>query len=612
MALVPETAFPGQIKPATSAWPYGEAQDITTPGDGKGTPWKANLVNDLFGMQQSFLSAAGIVPNGQPDSVENPQYLRALKVVINSNTLPSTLEIPQLSGKVEEGQKIHWQGYRQASDGGSNWGTVRLGAHTADGGSIFSIDASTYIEANLKGRSDINIMKFGADRTGVLLANDAINKAANYSGGHAFVPNGTFRVENFVRDIQAGNTGQSRLVLTGVPTPRTAQHQFMVAKSVIEGSGDIFKDVVNYAFTNLGVRNSATGQLGTLFSMYGMGLEGGRWDNCYFGNAEYHFARIDNGSPTLDDYIIGPQFRQCAFFHATIQSRRFDGVVAGYREDSCYTAHSQSGLFMKSPGPGCAVDNSIFEYIFDHAIDATVFGSVANYTIRVTNTFFESIGGASTVNIPRGQVNPPREIAFPSVKLGNLTTASGAELNALFKGCFWTYTDTNPPTCHIYLKDANNLNLEFEGNKTQPGIAVFSTDPFVPTEPNGENGIRIRYQNAKGPITTKGLTHVIEDVQFNVIPFTISKNFGDIMTSTRCTGDMMFDQWSSPGKFDHQIRHSVVDGISFRTVGTEDDVGIKNGEVTIFKPGKGIVLTSPDGVITKTLTLDNSGNIVVN
>lgn len=77
MALVPETAFPGQIKPSTPAFPYGEAQNITVPGDGKGTPWRANLVNDLFGMQQSLLNAAGVTPNGQPDSVENAQYLEA-------------------------------------------------------------------------------------------------------------------------------------------------------------------------------------------------------------------------------------------------------------------------------------------------------------------------------------------------------------------------------------------------------------------------------------------------------------------------------------------------------------------------------------------------------
>lgn len=84
MALVPETAFPGQIKPSTAAWPFGEAQNITSPGDGKGTPWRAILTNDLFGLQQSLLSAAGITPNGQPDSVENPQYLTAIRTIIGS------------------------------------------------------------------------------------------------------------------------------------------------------------------------------------------------------------------------------------------------------------------------------------------------------------------------------------------------------------------------------------------------------------------------------------------------------------------------------------------------------------------------------------------------
>lgn len=124
MALVPETAFPGQIKPSTAAWPYGEAQNITTPGDGKGTPWKAILTNDLFGMQQSFLSAAGITPNGQPDSVENPQYLSALVSIIGNNAAYQFATVEDMkNGSIENGEvpTVSFSEGQVISSGRTSW-----------------------------------------------------------------------------------------------------------------------------------------------------------------------------------------------------------------------------------------------------------------------------------------------------------------------------------------------------------------------------------------------------------------------------------------------------------------------------------------------------------
>ena len=65
--------------------------------------------------------------------------------------------------KYAEFTRIKWQGYYSQSDGGSNWGVLRFGTHTEDGGSIFSIDSNTYIEANMASKSGmISIKKFGA------------------------------------------------------------------------------------------------------------------------------------------------------------------------------------------------------------------------------------------------------------------------------------------------------------------------------------------------------------------------------------------------------------------------------------------------------------------
>ncbi len=77
MAINPESQYPGKIAPSSAAYPYGQARNITVPGDGTGTPWEAAIVNDFLGHQQALLSAAGLVPSGNPDQVGASQYLEA-------------------------------------------------------------------------------------------------------------------------------------------------------------------------------------------------------------------------------------------------------------------------------------------------------------------------------------------------------------------------------------------------------------------------------------------------------------------------------------------------------------------------------------------------------
>ena len=59
------------------------------------------------------------------------------------------------------GKKIFWQGYYAESDGGSNWGIVKSGTHTDDGGSVFTLADGKYVKANLQG-SKVSVLKFGA------------------------------------------------------------------------------------------------------------------------------------------------------------------------------------------------------------------------------------------------------------------------------------------------------------------------------------------------------------------------------------------------------------------------------------------------------------------
>ena len=96
--------------------------------------------------------------------------------------------------KYAEGTRIKWQGYYTQSDGGSNWGVLKIGAHTADGGSIFSIDANTYIEANLRGKR-LNVIKFGAIGDGVTDDTIAIQAALN-TGRFVVFPEGVYIVSS--------------------------------------------------------------------------------------------------------------------------------------------------------------------------------------------------------------------------------------------------------------------------------------------------------------------------------------------------------------------------------------------------------------------------------
>lgn len=78
------------------------------------------------------------------------------------------------------GQRVFWLGWHGISDGGGSWGVVKLGAHTEDGGSIFSISPSLYIEANTTGKR-ITLKKFGCIQDGVTVDTVQFYKAVDFA-----------------------------------------------------------------------------------------------------------------------------------------------------------------------------------------------------------------------------------------------------------------------------------------------------------------------------------------------------------------------------------------------------------------------------------------------
>lgn len=92
MALDIETKYPGKSNAADADYPFGSARNITTPGDGQGTPLEQAWLNDSFGFQQSLLAAASLTPSGNPDTVLASQYFDSLLIVSVAMALNAAFE----------------------------------------------------------------------------------------------------------------------------------------------------------------------------------------------------------------------------------------------------------------------------------------------------------------------------------------------------------------------------------------------------------------------------------------------------------------------------------------------------------------------------------------
>jgi len=82
MALDKIAVLPAaKIDSTDGAYLLGKAQDVTVFGDGTGTPYRADLVNDDFGYKEALLAEAGLTPSNVPDTGLVSQYLDASKIV---------------------------------------------------------------------------------------------------------------------------------------------------------------------------------------------------------------------------------------------------------------------------------------------------------------------------------------------------------------------------------------------------------------------------------------------------------------------------------------------------------------------------------------------------
>lgn len=84
MAINIAVQYPGKSNTADAAYPFGSARNITTPGDGTGTPLEQRWVNDMLGFQQALLSGAGQAPSGVPDTALASQQLDSARFLLGA------------------------------------------------------------------------------------------------------------------------------------------------------------------------------------------------------------------------------------------------------------------------------------------------------------------------------------------------------------------------------------------------------------------------------------------------------------------------------------------------------------------------------------------------
>lgn len=193
MAIIPETQYPGKIAQSTPEYPYGAARNITTPGDGTGTPWEAALVNDLFGFQQALLSEAAVVPSGTPDSAQDSQYLQALRKLATTSVTNYTALRALTSANLSDGSLI---AVSDADTGGAF--EVKSGTVTDNGGTliVFNDNPNRYAK-RLTGNGVVSAKWFGALGDESADASAAIQAALD-AHAHVFVPPGTYRCDTMI------------------------------------------------------------------------------------------------------------------------------------------------------------------------------------------------------------------------------------------------------------------------------------------------------------------------------------------------------------------------------------------------------------------------------
>lgn len=185
MALNPSTRYPGQIDASDpTGYPYGKAKNQTTLGDGTGTPFEKDLVNDIFGFQQALLSEAGITPSGTADAANASEYMEALYTLFGLKVDGGELVYVDSAGTpTPKSRTIFIDPYNAMRSGWDN--AVQFAIDFAAIGSSASTDVARFpISSWLPDGAEITGLRVlvDPDSTGVMTATLYSNAAGSSTG----------------------------------------------------------------------------------------------------------------------------------------------------------------------------------------------------------------------------------------------------------------------------------------------------------------------------------------------------------------------------------------------------------------------------------------------
>lgn len=224
MAVRVTDEFGSRANPPSSAYPDGSLKNETNPGvSDDGSPLDERVGNDWEGFKQSALSESMIAANGNPDSVENPQILSAIKSIqakASGLVFDSVSDAVNMiiSSNVPLGTKVAISDYygepNPNHSGVLFFKIVPSGTGTEDGGKYINVDATRQLEQNLK--KPYNIKSWGAMVDTTTDDTQAVKSATAYAasldaGGDVFFPNGgTLMTEKYIVPYKVSVIGESK------------------------------------------------------------------------------------------------------------------------------------------------------------------------------------------------------------------------------------------------------------------------------------------------------------------------------------------------------------------------------------------------------------------
>lgn len=296
-----------------------------------------------------------------------------------------------------------------------------------------------------------NIQVFGALPDGVNRVNLLLEKMTDI-GISIYAPKGIYRVENFTRQLRGdANLNQKSMRIYGDLTyGSTDQGYSWTESTVFQGSGDMFKSVVNVRLDNLLFRNTPNTTLGKLFTLGDFAQC--EWSNCIFGPSNYH---IYNPGLGFDGYNVKPSYRNCRFYGAKIYSRYFEGTVANYREENCYTSTNKNGVYFAAPVTA-SIESCVYEYNEDGAIELDGYGYTGELGLSLKDVFFETNGAG----VPYSGVKSKPHIVIRSAKSGGAEPGIDASLiNFKQENCYYTDTSSGAKAESCILVDSKTVNI---------------------------------------------------------------------------------------------------------------------------------------------------------